>query len=413
MHHFILSQYHFITLHGSAMACYKSLSAEAAEIRILKVLPGKENDAIKCELRTVSLRNDPAFEALSYTWGDPNPKDTISVNGHPFEVTVNLELALRALREPQRPRVLWIDAICINQNDTDEKNIQIPLMGEIYRTASQVVVWLGASTPEIELAVSWVQTYVDKSFGSASRNWLKMDAAALVSDRARRERDLARLKVLQGYFEIFSFSYWTRMWTFQEYRLPRADPISICGNLVLRASELGKAQDAIHAAGFGVIDGVAQRIHSRKEGNLSKPENAFVTEVGKAATVLRQKSDESLQTINMTPTLFHEQWEDKISLLLYLLLTTAERACFDPRDKVYALYGMVPCSHECVPSRLPQGPGSRRPSNNSIHHQSRIRRKHVQDVWAAGRSSRGHVVSVLGTRLLESPQFQYHRATRV
>lgn len=138
------------------------------------------------------------------------------VDGHPFEVTVNPALALRSLREPRQSRVLWIDAICINQKDTDEKNIQIPLMGDIYKTASQVVVWLGASTPEIELAVSWVQTYVDKSFGYTSRKWLKMDAAALVSDRARRERDLGRLRALQGYFEIFSFSYWTRMWTFQE-----------------------------------------------------------------------------------------------------------------------------------------------------------------------------------------------------
>lgn len=139
------------------------------------------------------------------------------------------------------------------------------------------------------------------------------------------------------------------MWTFQEYRLPRAKPLSVCGNLILRASELGKAQDAIHAAGFGVIDGVAQRIHGRKEADLSKEENAFVTEVGKAATLLRQKSNESLETINMTPTLFREQWEDKVSPLLYLLLTTADRACFDPRDKVYALYGMVPAAMKFYP----------------------------------------------------------------
>lgn len=88
------------------MALYQSLSVEAAEIRVLKVLPGKTNDPVECELRTVSLRNDPAFEALSYTWGDPNPQDIITVDGHPFEVTLNLDSALRALREPRQSQVL-------------------------------------------------------------------------------------------------------------------------------------------------------------------------------------------------------------------------------------------------------------------------------------------------------------------
>lgn len=88
---------------------------------------------------------------------------------------------------------------------------------------------------------------------------------------------------------------------------------------------------------------------ARKERDLSKEENAFVTEIGKAAKVLGGKTDESLQRVNMTPTLFREQWEDKVSPLLYPLLTTAERACFDPRDKVYAFYGMFPAVVNAYP----------------------------------------------------------------
>lgn len=71
--------------------------------------------------------------------------------------TANLEAALHALRSEASVRVMWIDAVCINQVDTAEKNIQVPLMGRSYSGVSGVVAWFGPSTPEIELALSWIQ----------------------------------------------------------------------------------------------------------------------------------------------------------------------------------------------------------------------------------------------------------------
>jgi hypothetical protein len=119
----------------------------AYPIRLLRLLPaGAFNEKLKCKLfnTTLDAENRADFEALSYTWGIPNDTSDIILNGKPHPVTKNLELALRHLRYPDRERILWVDALCINQSDLLEKNQQVPQMKEIYCRGSQrVVVWLG------------------------------------------------------------------------------------------------------------------------------------------------------------------------------------------------------------------------------------------------------------------------------
>ncbi|KAH7012701.1 heterokaryon incompatibility, partial [Microdochium trichocladiopsis] len=83
------------------------------------------------------------YEALSYTWGATEGiQRAITVDNGKIQVTPNLHTALCHLRT-DKPRLLWIDALCINQNDQEEKAQQIALMGNIYRKAEQVVAFLG------------------------------------------------------------------------------------------------------------------------------------------------------------------------------------------------------------------------------------------------------------------------------
>ena len=114
------------------------------EIRIISLQPGAQYDPVICSLvydhlDTVKL----PFEALSYTWGDSNNPIEIVCNGTTVQVTKSLFGALNALRYTQNNRLIWIDALCINQQDVDERNAQVKIMARIYQTASQVVVWLG------------------------------------------------------------------------------------------------------------------------------------------------------------------------------------------------------------------------------------------------------------------------------
>lgn len=106
----------------------------------------KETDRVECCLADYSLsgtQKSHQYEALSYVWGNPNDTQSILVNGHDFQVTQSLYTALLHIRDDQLVRRLWVDAICINQNDDDEKASQIPLMRDIYGYAYRVLVWLG------------------------------------------------------------------------------------------------------------------------------------------------------------------------------------------------------------------------------------------------------------------------------
>ncbi|KAJ4221509.1 hypothetical protein NW759_006758 [Fusarium solani] len=117
--------------------------ASPDEIRVLDLLPGP--GPISCRIRNVRLSDRPHYEALSYCWGTATGQKNISVNGHGFPVGPNLYSALKNLREANQPRCMWIDAICINQTDNNEKNVQVPLMREIYETCQRAVIWLGPS----------------------------------------------------------------------------------------------------------------------------------------------------------------------------------------------------------------------------------------------------------------------------
>ena len=141
---------------------------EPPNIRLLTVLPGHDDDKIFCQLRVASLQqvaNNATYESLSYCWGGEDASMCISLHNafeaeeqaSAFHVRPNLYSALCALRFHDRPRTLWVDAVCINQADEREKSAQIPLMRQIFEGAIRTLVWLGGSTSDSEPAVRLVR----------------------------------------------------------------------------------------------------------------------------------------------------------------------------------------------------------------------------------------------------------------
>lgn len=119
------------------------------EIRLIRLLPGHWEDEIRCELvhdslkSLNSLQHGRTYHALSHVWGLPENKRPITLDGVIFNATVNLESALRHLRHQLPGRLLWVDALCINQRDIPERTHQVKLMGAIYRSCESVLVYLG------------------------------------------------------------------------------------------------------------------------------------------------------------------------------------------------------------------------------------------------------------------------------
>lgn len=127
---------------------YEKLDRECKQIRVLRVLPGTSDGPIECLVQHISLLGDsvPRYDAASYVWslikGDPV---CLKLDGKAISVPPAAEDVLRNLRDPAKERVLWVDAICINQEDMVERASQVALMGEVYSRTTCTVIWFGAA----------------------------------------------------------------------------------------------------------------------------------------------------------------------------------------------------------------------------------------------------------------------------
>jgi len=127
---------------------YKSFASgtgSPTEIRVLHLLPGTKEDDILCSLRHIAINQSVSYEALSYTWGLPDRCYRVECDGSFLRVTSNLREALRVMRYPDKKRILWIDQLCINQEDIQERNSQVTIMHLVYKHATRTVVFLGSA----------------------------------------------------------------------------------------------------------------------------------------------------------------------------------------------------------------------------------------------------------------------------
>lgn len=172
---------------------YEPLDYATYEFRLLKILPDlRANGSINCILEHSVLVKAPKYVALSYCWGDPSKTKDISINRIMVPVTTNLECALRHIRNPSTGSGwLWIDALCINQKDLQEKGLQLQRMGHIYAKADEVLVWLG---PESQSTKAAFQT---------------LTAWSRIIPGSKKPK-------ISGISALVNQTYWRRVWIIQE-----------------------------------------------------------------------------------------------------------------------------------------------------------------------------------------------------
>ncbi|KAI0597439.1 heterokaryon incompatibility protein-domain-containing protein [Biscogniauxia sp. FL1348] len=204
---------------------YSALDLDEPQIRLVTLQPGGWSDRIRCTIHVVPFDGQQAYEALSYVWGSPDQVRPISLNGHVFQVTENLWLALRRLRDAAAPRVLWIDAMCINQRDGGEKSSQVAMMGEIYKGCANCVIWLGEDDDD-ERPGPGVQS------ATAVRAFELLDVLA-TTDRHLPDlpcfaEEAGQRTAISGKYEdhfvalkqLLDRPWWRRIWVIQELALP-------------------------------------------------------------------------------------------------------------------------------------------------------------------------------------------------
>ncbi|KAL8918371.1 MAG: hypothetical protein Q9208_007390 [Pyrenodesmia sp. 3 TL-2023] len=169
------------------------------DFRLLVLSAGKSSDDLRGELIKASTDDVGIhYTALSYTWGDPSSPGFIILNDcHILPISRNLEAALRQLRLPTDPLSLWVDAICINQADAEEKESQVGMMRDIYLSARQTWVWLGPSSADSDEAMDTVQGFHKPGLSAGKLRLPSREAWDGIANLIRR-------------------SWWKRVWVIQE-----------------------------------------------------------------------------------------------------------------------------------------------------------------------------------------------------
>ena len=206
---------------------HSSLRNPSTEIRVLELLPSLRDGIIQCRLRHVKLKCK--YVALSYVWGPPQPTRDILVNGQMFAIRQNLWNFLEMQFETSQTAgvLYWIDQICVNQDNIEEKCEQVGLMSSIYSNAQQVLIWLGNEDEAILRHILEVKTtslnllmenynelIVGRRFGYSPYQW---QTTAL---RSLCDQIEAKLDGNWMLFEHLAYNgYWLRAWCLQEYVL--------------------------------------------------------------------------------------------------------------------------------------------------------------------------------------------------
>jgi hypothetical protein len=287
---------------------YQPLPLKGGEkwIRLVRLLPGEPIEGIQCRLLNFSLAETPLFIALSYCWGELKFKRPLLCNGAILHVLSNLYSALQHLRRRDRPEWLWADAICINQRDVQERNSQVLLMRDIYSHARQTTVWLGDSSVNSYSAMALiprlalVRKQIEEAGPEEHHRLIAKAANGYIPNNLPPISDPG----YRGIALLLHRPWFSRVWIIQELAVSKL-PIVQCGVSSVLWTELVRAVTLLYALN-----------HLTEEG-----ENFLRIQAIEATRL-------SVINGNEMP-------------LLPLLISYRSFQATDPKDKIYALYGVA------------------------------------------------------------------------
>ena len=285
--------------------------------RIMLLRAGVGGDPLSCSLTIISVESCPPFEALSYVWGQARAVHPVLCDGGAVSITQNLDDALRSLRLPTQARRLWVDAVCIDQQNLDERSRQVQYMRLIYSRATRVIVWLGLKAPGLEKAMDLAEIIheirssdrPDETTEPVNKVELIQNVSMLAIATLTAEEEAA--KHLQA---LLFRDFFTRSWCVQE--------------VLVSAYCVAKIEDL--EIDFFKILSTALYIHMQ-QGKL-RPD----TPLEFWNTVYIKRTGNS-RILPQTPNAV----EGSIGPLLRLLVGTRDFKATDPRDKIFALLGIT------------------------------------------------------------------------
>lgn len=305
---------------------YQPLSSPTTQIRLLELLPGR--GTIQCQLKVTDLEEaEGTYEPISYCWkaytrkhwwGSSYNKEKkqrkfrLRIDEGNFYITENLHGALGQMRLDSRVRVLWADAICINQEDDEEKSAQVAMMAQIYQSGFQTLAWLGEADHRTRIAFEFFKTYADQASRTTSlSSQLAQSEPEMIPSTSRRPsapaffrwlpalRDWVNVqRQITSVKSVIGRPYFRRAWVVQE--IAKSDRVLfMCGKFDITWDDLA---------------------HGFKEFQYWVP------------------GQDSFSALDEIWSFLYDY--DLIEVAMMVSSTQAS----DPRDKLYGILGLVPDS---------------------------------------------------------------------
>lgn len=294
------------------------------EIRLIELSSTEDSDMIiSCTMSIAFLDEEPHYEALSYTWDSDFPQGelyTIRCSDVSIFVKANLFNALKRLRPSGGSRTLWIDAICIDQSNLQEKGEQVALMSEIYALAEEVIIWLGeeeeTDTPAFD-AIFRVEDYFQHRVSDTN---LMLD----LYHSQEGPHELLRFENpgWSAICQVLRKRWFNRVWVVQEVVMARK-ALVVCGS---------------HSIPWPRFESIIDRVASTELTSLLLLDGARPQGVNTASVIT------ALQEAIVNAEPFE---------LLEVLSCTLLLQATDPRDKLYSLLGVVAAARKGSPVEKP------------------------------------------------------------
>lgn len=307
----------------------------AWETRILGLQPGDLNDPLVATLYVAVITHAEGFglvdkdeivefEALSYTWGDETLSHSLSCNDITIGITSNLSTALQKLRRSKEVRYLWVDAVCIDQSNYDEKARQIRNLRIVFRKAARVIAWLGEEGERTEAAV----------------NVLRNASAAPGSDALRLFiRSLSHREVgeaISGLLDLVKRPWLSRAWVVQEVCAAKL-VIVCCGSCVINWNQFCQISICLGECDRAYRQGQQHGLWPDSE------ESGPFTTITRAISFLSDQRESGYGTDLSTADALTEratQIKEAAQIFYDTLQQSSHLKAKDPRDRIWALLGL-------------------------------------------------------------------------
>ena len=327
---------------------YSTLPDASTHIRLLKVTSAEDGGIVECTISYFSIEFAPPYNAISYTWGDATATSIITLNGQKVTVRKNCDNVLRQAFWNVQSQYVWIDALCINQDDIPEKNVQVAMMGRIYKSVQRVLACVGSHDDDSEYLmqvlrdnehfytsvwkelekIDWMDEWVYSQeppyhLGWAICRWLLQYPSS---------------RLFQAHDRFFERSYFSRVWIVQELFMAD-DAVVCCGtDSVPYHSLAGHVWMVKHIERSGRYDlpatigiygshrklgTLAHIILQRARQHQGRGEHARIVDDNNSMIMLGSRTSSQLMPFDRC------------------IIRTCHFLSQDPRDKVYAVLAMV------------------------------------------------------------------------